>query len=347
MLPLSSAVFPPLECLWAGLCAHPGSQLQWKEPCCSILGRAGSLFPHQAALGLFQAPSWNRSFGACVGGDISQLSRTIFLFLLCQPLSHPCPQAAPSDLSLSANSSFSHYSPHILFWMVHPHDCCPGFFLSFQNHDIWRPCKDFSLSCCCPLQSMLTLLEFGCCPLFGVTPCLCLPDFIPAPHFSFEEHLCCSHICAALLLSLPAVVLCLWWFSWCGSRECSHTSAAPPAPLGTLLGQNPLPIPLLAAALGCFTAHSPAQSYFSVPGSPSSATGLSLCPHSHYGATPTPVFHPSHSLISWSKCHMALCALHVLLLHLQVSRRAEKCSLKLDQIPLHELIPGSNPLPWG
>lgn len=85
------------------------------------------------------------------------------------------------------------------------------------------------------LQFILTLLE----PVWMVSPVWChplppSPGFIPAPHFSFEEHLCCSHISAALLLSLPALVLFVVTFQ----RMQTHLSCTS-SPTGSTPGAEP------------------------------------------------------------------------------------------------------------
>lgn len=173
-------------------------------------------------------------------------------------------------------------------------------------------------------------------------PALCLhhPDSIPASDFSVEEHLCCSQISGTLLLSLPP---------WCctalvppsSPREFRHSPAAPPVPLGQERWEHswgsstwpflcPFPSPQLFLSPSCVTVS--LVSHQVVP------------PKNQFSIIPHPGFmkQMSHGFLFTARGCIAGGSAFAGILG-----RAEKCSLKLDQIPLHELIPGSNLLPWG
>lgn len=198
-----------------------------KEPCCSHLIRARLSVPPIRLLWIsFKFPDGTRVlvhvFEVTSHCWAEQDNISVFCCAgaqLCQPLSHPSPS---SPAFLTFHSLLIHLlimtiiRNFILLCMVLPHYCCPGFFLPFQKHGIWRPCKDFSLSCLASMASWSLLLhpdparaalDAVTCLVSPPAHCLHHPDFIPATHFSFEEHVCCSHISAALLLSLPAFLL--------------------------------------------------------------------------------------------------------------------------------------------
>lgn len=227
----------------------------------------------------------------------------------------PVPATVPS-LSLSSSPEFltSHslLSHHliitvlwsfVLFWMAHPHCCCPGFFLLFPAAGHWKVLA--SVAC----GSLPVYPDFARVYLDSVTrlvspPALCLHhrDFIPATHFCFEEHLCCSHISGSLLQSLT--VLLLWWPPaprgnsdtaqlHLQSHQTRSTGNTPGAELQQHLGISlPFAQPtVISQSQGCVRAT------------------VSLCPI--VWCHPNTSFPSSHSLTPWSKCHTGLCALHL------------------------------------
>lgn len=174
------------------------------------------------------------------------------------PATVPSLQPCTPDLSLSANSSLiiTVLRSFILFWMAHPHCCCPGFFLLFPAAGHWKALA--SVACwSLPVYPDLVRACLDSVTCLVSPPALCLhhPDFTPATHFSFEEHLFCSHISGSLLLSLPVLVL------WSPPALCWNSDTAQ-LHLQSHWTWSRVHI---AAALGHFTALSPAHRYFSVP----------------------------------------------------------------------------------
>lgn len=119
-----------------------------KEPCCSHPYQSqGLCSPHQTALCLFQASSWNWSVGPSVWGDISLLSWAgqYSCFLLWRSTAMPATVpslslgSAPAPAFPTLHSLLIHLLMLMilrnfpLFLMVHPHYCCPGFFPLFPK----------------------------------------------------------------------------------------------------------------------------------------------------------------------------------------------------------------------
>lgn len=193
-----------------------------KELLLPSLSGPASLFPSSGCSGSLSSFQLEQEcWYMCLRWHLTaELSRTIFLFSAVQEHSH-CPipvlRLHPSPAFLTSHSLLI----HLFIIIVSGASFSSGWSIltivvqissfSFQKHDIWRPCKDFFHHPVGLSQFLLTLLElvWMLSPVWCHHPALCLhhADFIPATHFSFEEHLCCSHISGALLLSLTALVL--------------------------------------------------------------------------------------------------------------------------------------------
>lgn len=267
----------------------------------------------------------------------AELSRTIFLFSVVPE--HGCASHCPipvlgfhpspfNPAFLTSHSLLIHLliitvlRNFSLFWMVHPHYCCPRFFLLFLKPWLLKPHKDFFHHLASMTHWSLPVHpDFARACLDAVTCLVSPPCSVPASPWFHSSHSFlfwrtrAAPIFPFLILASAALVprsfapVLVWWppstawFQRIQTHLSCTSSPTGPGALKTPLGQNPR---THCSSTWGFQSPFPSPWLFL---SPKAVTAVSLCqghsvPHvPSCGATQTPLFHWSHSLSARSKCH--------------------------------------------